>query len=97
VTAKQTTNLVVASATVGLLAYELWTLANRESGDTISESIHSAARSQPLTLIAASALVVHCAGGSPKLQRAAARHPLISVGAGGLVGLLWSLKGMKTT
>lgn len=95
-TAKQTTNLVVASATVGLLAYEFWTLANRESGDTISESIHNAARAQPLTLIAASALVVHCAGGSPRLQRAASRHPLISVGAGAFVGLLWSLKGMKT-
>ncbi len=42
------TDVVVGAAAVGLAAYEVYTLANRHEGDTISESIWRATTKRPL-------------------------------------------------
>ena len=84
---------VMATAGAALLYAEARALEDDRPGDTISEIIHDTALSQPIVMIAVGACAVHFAGGSPALQRAASRRPLLALGLGALVGAAWPLKG----
>ena len=89
-----TTTAILLSA--GLLAIaEINAIADRKDDDTISEQLNDVGRSQPLVTIAVGACAVHFAGGIPRLQVIASRHPLLALSIGALVGAAWPLKGFN--
>lgn len=92
---RQITAAALGISAVVLAVAEVQALRDAQPNDTISEIIADAGAAQPLAMIAVGACAVHFAGGVPALQRTAARHPLLALGLGALVGAAWPLKGLS--